>query len=289
MLGYACRTVDEFGARLRWLLSRDWDIYFGLSRQSKHGKLDKRGSPMADRHADNALALKAIWLDIDVKPDKGYAKLSEALEALENFLNDAKLVPPTAIVFSGSGLHVYWISSKSMTVIEWRPYAEGLKAAVIKYGLKCDTGLTTDAARVLRVPGTLDSGQLRPNPVELRLLQELDYDFSAQLAHLASSTSQNEKAESVAGANGHGDTPLDYANLFKDSGCPLFRDTWTTGGKVHNQGLWMQTILASTWMKNGRKYAQPSAGSTPVHAGQHRRDVRPQGGDREKRSWLAKL
>ena len=28
---------------------------------------------MADRHAKNALALKAIWLDIDVKPDDGYA------------------------------------------------------------------------------------------------------------------------------------------------------------------------------------------------------------------------
>lgn len=265
MPGYACRTVDEFSARLRWLLSKNWDIYFCLSRQSKHGKLDKRGNPMADRHADNALVLKAIWLDIDVKPDRGYAKLSEALNALAKFLNEAKLVPPTAIVFSGSGLHVYWISNKPLTVTEWRPYAEGLKAAVIKYGLKCDTGLTTDAARVLRVPGTLNYKTTPPNPVKLRLLEELDYDFGAQLALPPSPTAQNEKAENVAGANGYDDAPLDYANLFKDSGCPYFRDAWTTGGKEHSQGLWMLTVLVTTFLKDGHKLAHRLSKDYPTY------------------------
>lgn len=230
------------------------DIYFCLSLQSAVGETIN-GHARAHRSQQNALTLKAIWLDIDVKPDKGYVKLSEALDALAKFLNDAKLVRPTAIVFSGSGLHVYWISNKPLTVIEWRPYAEGLKAAVIKYGLKCDTGLTTDAARVLRVPGTLNYKTTPPKPVELRLLEKLDCDFSAQLAHLASSTSQNEMAENVAGTYGHDDTPLDYANLFRDSGCPFFRDAWTAGGKEHSQGLWMLTVLMTTFLKDGHKLA----------------------------------
>jgi hypothetical protein len=154
---------------LEWVLSRPTtkDVYFCLSRQAQTNKND-RGKVVAMRRQENALALKAIWLDIDVKPPpKGYATLEEALDALAAFSKAAGLPPPSALVGSGGGLHVYWISDKPLTPDEWRPYAEGLKAAAINFGLRCDTQCTVNAAQVLRVPGTFNHKTTPLRPVKL--------------------------------------------------------------------------------------------------------------------------
>ena len=66
------------------------DIFFCLSTQSSTGIL-KNGKITAARSAATALALKAIWLDVDVGKDKGYATIEEALTAISNFYKDANL------------------------------------------------------------------------------------------------------------------------------------------------------------------------------------------------------
>ena len=168
-VGKPTRTIDEFLSLLDWVLSRPTtkDVYFCLSLQSQ-AKKNSRGNLVAMRHQKDALALKAIWLDIDVKPPpKGYATLEEALDALAAFIKAAGLPPPSALVGSGGGLHVYWISDKPLTPDEWRPYAEGLKAAAINFGLCCDTQCTVNAAQVLRVPGTFNHKTTRSRPVKL--------------------------------------------------------------------------------------------------------------------------
>src|SRR5206468_4285523 len=48
---------------------------------------------------------------------------------------------------------------------------------------KCDSGLTTDSARILRIPGTLNHKYDPPRPVQLEFL-ERDYDFAMDLALL---------------------------------------------------------------------------------------------------------
>ena len=40
---------------------------------------------------------------------------------------------------------------------------------------------------------------------------------------------------------------------------------FTTGGFGHNQGLWMQTVLASTWFPNGRKFAHAFSNKYPTY------------------------
>src|ERR1019366_881418 len=128
--------------------------------------------------------LKCIWLDVDVKKDRGYATLIEALDAIQDFRIRALLPPPSALVFSGGGVHVYWVSDKPLTVEEWRPYAEGLKAEALRLGLKCDAGITTDVARVLRVPGTFNYKQESRRPVRVAHLGAT-YDFATEMAKLA--------------------------------------------------------------------------------------------------------
>jgi hypothetical protein len=158
------------------LLPHVRDIYFCLSRQRAY-KRDHFGNIAAERSKKNAVALKAIWLDIDVKdPPKGYANVGEASAALKAFYHAVGLPPPSAVVFSGGGLHVYWSSNTALTPDEWRPLAERLKSAALKHGLRCDTACTIDRARILRVPDTFNwKGGLK-RPVKLLWLGA-SYDF----------------------------------------------------------------------------------------------------------------
>src|SRR6202011_2572331 len=91
---------------------------------------------------------------------------------------------PSAIVFSGGGIHVYWISKDALSPAEWQPYASGLKKLLLCHAIKCDSGLTTDIARVLRVPGTLNHKYDPPKPVQLSPLPLSLYNFDQQLAFL---------------------------------------------------------------------------------------------------------
>jgi hypothetical protein len=63
------------------------DLYFCLSVQAKTG-LGRKGKPTALRRAANAVALKAIWLDIDCnkEPPKGYRSKEDGVIALKEFL-----------------------------------------------------------------------------------------------------------------------------------------------------------------------------------------------------------
>lgn len=259
------------------------ELYYCLSTQSQTGKLI-HGNLTAQRIKQNALLLKAIWLDVDVKKDKGYATLAEALDGIEAFYRAANLPPPSAIIFSGGGVHVYWISDKPLTPSEWRPYAEGLKSEALRLGLKCDAGLTTDEARVLRVPGTWNNKTFPAKPVRVGHLGDC-YDFAATLAHLAALVPAiaapvtiavtgfaideakfprggmhplfahiNPQYDSLAdGIDRYSDAPLKIDEVIKH--CEHFQEAAATKGASHSEPLWNLTLLASTWLEDGRQMA----------------------------------
>jgi hypothetical protein len=186
--GDAYKDVQSFMAGVQNCLANPayhQDIYYCLSTQS-----DTKTLPgdrvIAARAVPNAIWFKSIWLDIDVEPnkEKKYHTKEEALEAFDAFRIAANLPAPSAMVFSGGGIHVYWISDRRLAVHEWRPYAEGLKALAIKHTLKCDAGITTDGIGVLRVPGTFNWKKDQPRPVTLEHLGS-DYDFATDLAQVA--------------------------------------------------------------------------------------------------------
>jgi hypothetical protein len=87
------------------------------------------------------------------------------------------LPPPSAIVYSGGGLHVYWTSKDDLAFADWFPYADGLKQLLLANNILCDAGLTTDASRILRVPGTLNYKYDPPTEVKLLTPTVKVYDF----------------------------------------------------------------------------------------------------------------
>ena len=253
------------------------DLYYCLSSQISPGK-ELNGRATARRVADNVAAFKAIWLDVDgYKTEKGYGSLQEALDAIKRFVAEAGLPAPSALVCSGGGWHVYYISDKPLTEAEWRPYAEGLWALAVKHGLRADAGVTTDSVRVLRVPGTLNHKSDPPRDVKLVALAPTDYAFESTLyaikapEGLISHTKQSrapraavcneakftqqapvEGLETIGLARDF-DQPLALEPLLGEGGCPHLLDAARTRGKHYAQPLWHMDALLATFLEEGRK------------------------------------
>jgi hypothetical protein len=285
--------LDKLLSHAGWINTIDFnkDVWFCTSRQARQG-LTRNGKPKAIRSARDALFQKSIWIDIDVGPDdpKKYATVEEALAAILLFQKTVKLPPPSAIVFSGSGIHVYWISKTPLTPAEWGPYALGLRTLLLANTIKCDSGLTTDIARILRVPGTFNYKYDPPKPVQLSPLPLVMYDFAkldflkqcaAPMAQPHARVRRSIFAEGPdiparardsftngphpafahlkgepgleGGIHKHTDTLLDPRPIFSE--CGFYQDAFASGGKDHKQDLWMYAVLGTTFMDSGRFYA----------------------------------
>jgi hypothetical protein len=128
---------------------------------------DPQGTPRGQRRLGrtkrNAFGARAFWLDLDVGEDKPYATINDAIKALAEFCRTLKL-PTPIIVFSGSGLHVYWPLRETLERQVWERYANGLKALCERHGLHADPSRTADISSVLRTPGTYNR---KRQPVQL--------------------------------------------------------------------------------------------------------------------------
>ncbi len=127
------------------------DVYFACGEFKTAG----------NRKAENVAGACGFWLDIDCGEQKaaegrGYLTKIEGRAALSQFLSAAGLPEPTHIVDSGSGLHVYIVSTAAIAAADWTPAASKLKALAKQLGFLADPSRTSDIASVLRVPGTLN-------------------------------------------------------------------------------------------------------------------------------------
>jgi hypothetical protein len=89
MPGKPFTNVNDFMNYVDFAVRTFDAVYFCLSTQSQT-QTYKNGKLGAVRRTENAIALKSIWLDVDVKNDpKNYKSLSEALNALTKFTQAA--------------------------------------------------------------------------------------------------------------------------------------------------------------------------------------------------------
>ena len=306
-MGWPFRDVTELVERAAWVntTSNYNDVWFCTSLQSTAGK-NTRGNLKAIRLAANALAQKVIWIDCDVKPSdpKHYGTEEEALKAILLFAASVKLPTPSAIVRSGGGLHAYWISKTPLSPAEWFPYASGLKQLLLANAVKCDTGLTTDIARILRVPGTFNHKYDPPREVTLALLPLAMYDFANQLKGLrlrrAHGTTNSaapalDLRRGASAATFGKPSPL-FAHPMGEPGldagikkptysaldpkpiftqCDFLRRALLTGGRDYGEPLWNQSVGALRHLHEGRQgdcasdFQRPSV----LFGGRYRREI----------------
>jgi hypothetical protein len=290
VVGWPFKTADDLLDRMNWAMSTDlfFNSWVCMSQQSESTQ-KANGKLKAVRKAANATWFKAIWIDCDVKAGdpKHYHTMADAFDALTAFRHKVGLPFPSVVVNSGGGLHLYWVSSAPLSLDDWRPYADGLKALLLREGVKCDTGLTTDAARILRVPGTLNHKYSPPRPVEL-LHCGSPYNFASDLLFLSKeqkigqqqlSTQHSEQQKIIlepgvvfdapasafaalapddalqAGVAPHELHLVDPRPIFEKDGCCFLRHALKTGGADFDQPQWNLSVLCTAFMENGNAIA----------------------------------
>jgi large-conductance mechanosensitive channel len=144
-----------------------------------------------------------------------------------------------------------------------------LEALARQHGLLHDP-ITTDAARVLRVPDTFNKKQVPHKPVGILLL-EADLSFASALSHLLK---PNAEEPPPAGApeelppdefkrDEYDFPPLPFKPI--QEGCPFFADAYETHGKEHAQSLWHLMILATTFLEDGERLAHELGNAHPAY------------------------
>jgi len=133
-----------------------YDAYFALGRF-----IDAES-----RTAANVGEMGSLSIDIDCGPNKDYPDQVSGLKALRSFIKRTGL-PKPIIVNSGRGLHAYWPLAEPTKTAAWYPVAVRLKSACTELGLRIDSTATSDAARVLRLPGSRNHKDNPPRPVEI--------------------------------------------------------------------------------------------------------------------------
>ena len=141
-------SIDQMIDKAHELDADGYDCYFALATFKEP----------TSRKVSNVHKLQSLFFDIDcgetkADEDKGYLTQEEAVVALQEFCKTLSL-PIPILVNSGRGIHVYWHLSEPVTYDDWFPVAVRLKALTKTHGLICDHAVTSDAARILRIPST---------------------------------------------------------------------------------------------------------------------------------------
>ncbi len=144
-----CTSIEELVKQLELKDSGADAVYLACASYGDNRNLKGK----IERTKANVAALRSLYVEIDIREDKGYKTQEEATEALATFLETTKLPVPT-VVNSGGGFHLYWPLTEDISREVWEKYARGLKSLTAKLGFKVDVGITADAARILRTPGT---------------------------------------------------------------------------------------------------------------------------------------
>lgn len=115
-----------------------------------------------NRLAANAISAKSLWLDIDVgKVNNSYGSQPEAIEALKSFISATGL-KPNIVISTGTGYSAFWTFTEALPVNVWRVMTQILASLCVQHNFIVDPACTQDAARVMRMPGTIhqSSGNL---------------------------------------------------------------------------------------------------------------------------------
>jgi hypothetical protein len=146
-------TFDALVHRATQASTSPLDVYYAVGSYKPSG-----------RRGEEALAKRALFLDLDAKD---FGSKAGTLTALNTFVRSVGLPAPAIVVDSGGGYHVYWPFAEPLEVAAWRALALALKAACKSTGFDADPTATADAARVLRIPGTLNHKYIPPRPVQV--------------------------------------------------------------------------------------------------------------------------
>lgn len=161
-------TKDELDKKALELSAQGFDVYFAVG-SLKNQYVEVNGRKHV-RVKENILALRSIFLDLDVDPDdpKKFQSPNEAISETRKFA-DLLNWPVPIVVRSGNGYHLYWPLTEDITPEQHGELMQLLKRAAQHADYKMDRA-ATDCTRILRVPGTKNYKDV-DNPKDVELLR----------------------------------------------------------------------------------------------------------------------
>jgi hypothetical protein len=164
---YALDDLDEAASKAA-SLSETHDVYFGVGLQKERLESD-RGK------AETVATIPGLWLDVDVQgPNHSSQELPLDVKSARSVLDSCPL-KPSMILFTGGGLHAYWLFREPLVIRNEanlakakalsRKFQEVFLDAASNFGWKIDN--TSSLAQVLRLPGTYNHKQGVPVPVKV--------------------------------------------------------------------------------------------------------------------------
>lgn len=164
-----CDSIEAAEAAVeQW---KEFDTYFGLglvegATLEAHAR--KLGRPVSDVRAPatDIRWLPGFWADVDFDGETDHKKhgLPSRQRVEDVLLGEGAEYPPTLVVHSGGGLHLYWLFDEPLEVNDAESVA-GLSwgwQEYVRQQLGASMDSTHDLARVLRVPGTWNN-KTRPS------------------------------------------------------------------------------------------------------------------------------
>lgn len=183
-------SVDEVQGLIDGFIAKGFNVYFTPGSYEGYR-----------RTASDCLAVRSFFLDLDYMHGKRvYHSKEAAIADVERFRAEIDWPPPT-LVDSGGGVHVYWIFEEDIPAEDWKEYAKRFKQLCLDHNLIIDEAVPADAARLMRVPGSLNYRYDPPAPAKL-LSDVYTYPVDQLLAAIPeqAATATGDVASILAGA-----------------------------------------------------------------------------------------
>ena len=216
----------------------------------------------SSRKKSNVKSKKALYLDLDCGPDKDFVDQKDAVVQLNGFVKASGIPAPSLLISSGYGVHAYFTFKDYMPLSQWEALAIGLRRKCDEHGFKADGVVTSDAARILRIPGTYNWKDPK-HPKQCRILgaDRGDVDVDAMTKALAMPEAPALKIVSATGALvDPGDLLLASKEFVKPKAekifakCPTMRHRLETGGKDDSEPMWGNALHILTYAEDGEDY-----------------------------------
>ncbi|WP_051318316.1 MULTISPECIES: DNA primase family protein [Cohnella] len=178
---YPVGKLHEALSEISGLALNKHDVYYGvgLQRENKSGTARGKSSDVS--------FLPGVWMDIDCSEGSHAKKGLPSFREAEDFINSFPL-QPSLVVNSGGGYHIYWLLEQGIEITTpkenkqvselVRNFQNVLRQIGFQHGWEFDN--TSDLARILRIPGTLNyKDNVSPKEVKIVSENEIRYSWEA--------------------------------------------------------------------------------------------------------------
>lgn len=236
-------------------------------------------NPLAvERHSGrtkaNAVAVRGFWIDIEGSAEKydkpggadgGYPNGTAVMKAVGAFTRLVAMVPNFLVSTGSGGVHLHYVLSEPISPAEWLGRARALVTLARLHGLKIDAQCTTDAARIMRAPGSIHQKtgnevlacRWRAEPYTLEEWDRLtNYEPGADTAGGFDALRTSKRYDlAINGDVVEGTSYPEYSYLRAAAQCGAMNRAAQREGQDTPYPVWMLAVKVAALSTEGREFA----------------------------------